>query len=223
MSVQIGKIKGIPIRLHFTLVIVFLLISWTIATALMPDFVPGLADSDYWIIGLASAATLFISVLLHELSHSIVATRYGVKVRQIMLFAFGGVSDITAELRDYGKEAKMAFAGPLTSFALSGIFALFYWLIIMQQVLPFSGAAFEITKGVLYYGAFINLVLGLFNLIPAFPSDGGRLLRAAFMKRNNDYDEATKKAAQVGIAISYGFMAIGFVVIVSGGFLGGIW
>jgi Zn-dependent protease len=189
----------------------------------MPDFLPGLTIIDYWVIGAASALILFFSILLHELSHSIVAMRYGIQVRQIVLFIFGGVSDITAELRDYRKEARMAFAGPLTSFILSAGFGLMYWTVAILQIPPFSGAAFEITKGVLYYSAIINLVLGVFNLIPAFPSDGGRLLRAALMKGKKNYDEATKIAANVGIAISYGFMGIGFAVIMSGEFLGGVW
>jgi Zn-dependent protease len=192
MSVQIGKIKGIPIRIHFTLVISFFLISWTVATAVMPDLIPGLTMFDYWVIGAASALVLFLSILLHELSHSVVAMRYGIQVRQIMLFIFGGVSDITTELKDYRKEARMAFVGPLTSFILSAGFGLLYWIVVILQIPPLPSAAFEITKGILYYSAIINLVLGAFNLIPAFPSDGGRLLRAALMRGKRSYDDATR-------------------------------
>lgn len=223
MSVQVGKIKGIPVRIHFTLVISFLLISWTLAGAFMPEFVPGLTALEYWVIGIVGAAILFASTLLHELSHSVVAISYGVKVRQIMLFVFGGVSDITEELKDYRKEARMAFAGPLTSFVISAVFWLLYWIIIVQQALPIAGAAYLMAKGVLYYVAIINLFLGAFNLIPAFPSDGGRLLRAALMKRKRDYNSATRTAARVGIAISYGFMGLGFMAMLAGSFIAGLW
>lgn len=220
MSVQVGRIKGIPVRIHFTLAISFLLVSWTLAGAFMPEFVPGLTAPEYWAIGIAGAAILFASTLLHELSHSMVAIGYGVKVRQIMLFVFGGVSDITEELKDYRKEARMAFAGPLTSFVISAVFWLLYWLVTSM---PADGAAYLMAKGVLYYSAIINLFLGAFNLLPAFPSDGGRLLRAALMKRKRDYNSATRTAANVGIAISYGFMGLGFVAMLTGSFIAGLW
>ena len=141
MSVQIGRIKGIPVKLHFTLIISFLLVSWTLAGAFMPEFVPGLTTLQYWTIGVIGAAILFTSTLLHELSHSMMAKRYGVKVRQILLFVFGGVSDIAEEMKDYRKEARMAFAGPLTSFVLSAVFWLLYWLVDIH-LLPITGSAY---------------------------------------------------------------------------------
>jgi Zn-dependent protease/CBS domain-containing protein len=223
MSVQVGRIKWIPVKIHFTLVISFLLVPWTLAGAFMPEFVPGLTTLEYWAIGIVGAAVLFASTLLHELSHSMVAMSYGVKVRQIMLFVFGEVSDISEEMKDYRKEARMAFAGPLTSFVISAVFWLLYWLLIVQQVLPITGAAYLMVKGVLYYVVTINLFLGAFNLLPAFPSDGGRLLRAALMKRKRDYNSATRTAANVGIAISYSFMGLGFVAMLTGNFIAGLW
>jgi Zn-dependent protease/CBS domain-containing protein len=199
------------------------MVSWTLASVFMPEFVPGLRTLDYWVIGIAGAAILFVSTLLHELSHSVMAMKYGIKVRQIMLFVFGGVSDVSEELKDYRKEAKMAFAGPLTSLVISAILWLLYWLIAVQQLLPVSGTAFLMTKGVLYYAAIINLFLAAFNLLPAFPSDGGRLLRAALMKRKGDYNSATRTAANIGIAISYGFIGLGFVAMLTGSFIAGLW
>ena len=97
MSFQIAKVKSIPIRLHFTLIIAFLLIAWTLATGFMPQYVPGLTAAQYWIMGAAGAIILFFSVFLHELMHSVVAIRYGIRVRQIILFIFGGVSDLPEE------------------------------------------------------------------------------------------------------------------------------
>jgi Zn-dependent protease len=100
LSLQVAKVKGIPIKLHFTLAIVFALIAWTLAVSYMPLLYPGLPQSAYWIMGILGGILLFISVLLHELSHSIVAKRYGFKVRQIILFVFGGVSDIHDEPKE---------------------------------------------------------------------------------------------------------------------------
>ena len=122
MSLEIGRIKKIPIKLHFTLVIVFFLISWTLASGFMPRYFPDLAETQYWIMGIIGAAVLFVSVLLHELSHSLLSIRYGIQVNQIILFIFGGVSDIKEETKDFKKEFKIAVVGPLTSYALSGLF-----------------------------------------------------------------------------------------------------
>jgi Zn-dependent protease len=132
LSVQIAKVKGIPIKLHFTLAIVFALIAWTLAVNYMPLFYPDLPQSAYWTMGILGAIILFISVLLHELSHSIVAKRYGYKVRQIILFVFGGVSDIRDEPKEeYKKEFTIAIVGPLSSFALAGLFAA-VWFVLVQ-------------------------------------------------------------------------------------------
>ncbi|HYO05847.1 MAG TPA: site-2 protease family protein, partial [Phototrophicaceae bacterium] len=123
MSLQIAKVKGIPIKLHFTLIIVFALVTWTLASGFMPRFYPNLDSSSYWIMGIAGAIVLFISVLLHELAHSLLSLKYGIRVRQIILFIFGGISDIKEETKDYKKEFKIAAIGPVTSFALAIVFA----------------------------------------------------------------------------------------------------
>jgi Zn-dependent protease len=201
--------------------IAFLLISWSLATFFMPGYLPGLTPVEYWIMGAAGAIILFISVLIHELAHSKLATKYGVKVNQIVLFLFGGVSDIAGELKDYRKDAKMAIAGPLTSFAISAAF--FVALLAVTNFVGGDGAAAKVVLGIFYYGALINLMLGVFNLIPAFPSDGGRILRAALMRKKKDYNEATKIAANVGIAISYAFMGVGFFAMLAGSFVSGLW
>jgi Zn-dependent protease len=225
MSVQIAKIKGIPIRLHFTLVISIALISFTLASDFMPFYFPGLNTAEYWAIGIVGAIVMFSSVLVHEIAHSILAQRYGVKVREIVLFVFGGVSDISEELKDYRKELKMAAAGPATSFILAGIFGLARWLLsVLVTAVP--STASEVTKlsiPILYYAALLNTILGAFNLIPAFPSDGGRILRSMLVRKKKDYNEATKSAANIGKGISYAFMAAGFVILFSGDLIGGIW
>lgn len=221
MSLKVAEIKGIPVKLHFTLLLVFFLVSWTLATGFMPQLYPGLSAAQYWTMGLVGAVVLFGSVLLHELSHSVVAIHFGIRVRQIILFVFGGVSDIEEEPRDFGREFKIAFAGPATSFALSGIFAGLWWA---ASALSAGGAAATMLVGVLFYAATVNALLGAFNLIPAFPMDGGRILRSLLVRRNKgDYDRATRTAARVGIAISYAFFGIGFLVILTGSFISGIW
>jgi Zn-dependent protease len=231
LSLQVTKIKGIPIRLHFTLIIVFFLITWTLAARLMPEIYPGLARTEYWIIGILGASILFISVLLHELAHSIVALKYGLKVRQIELFIFGGVSEIEEgeSSKDFRKEFKIAVVGPITSFVIAGILALVWWLLLLLSSSPQIGftastdSIKSIAEAVLRYGALTNTLLGGFNLIPAFPLDGGRILRSALVKWKRDYDYSTKLAARIGIAISYGFIAFGFIIIFSGSFVSGMW
>ena len=224
MSFQIAKVKGIPVRLHFTLLIVFFLIAWTLASSFMPRYFPNLTIVQYWIMGATGAIILFISVFLHELMHSIIALRYGMKVRQIILFIFGGVSEIPEETRDFRKEFKIAIAGPAASFAIAGALAASWWL--ASQITPAGQqllATKQVVEGILLYGAIINTMLGGFNLIPAFPLDGGRILRAGLVAWKKDYDSATRIAARVGIAISYGFMGVGFLIMISGSFISGIW
>jgi Zn-dependent protease len=179
-------------------------------------------------MGAAGAVILFISVFLHELMHSVVAMRYGMKVRQIILFIFGGVSDISEDTKDFRKEFNIAIAGPAASFAIAAVLAALWWSlswIIEDDGVAAGGmqAAGQVVQGVLLYGAITNALLGAFNLIPAFPLDGGRILRAGLVRWKKSYDEATKIAARVGIAISYGFMGIGFLAMITGAFISGVW
>src|SRR5919199_1748817 len=226
MSLQITKIKGIPIRLHFTLLVVFFLIAWTLSASLMPEIHPGLSRGEYWIIGVFGSGTSFISILLHELAHSIVALKYGLKVRQIVLFIFGGVSDIEEgdSSKDFHKEFKIAIVGPITSFVIAAVLGLFWWILLsVVQTGEASSVAnnnvITIIEAILQYGAIINVMLGGFNLIPAFPLDGGRILRSVLLLWKRDYDQSTKIAVRIGTAISYVFMAIGFIIMLSGSFI----
>jgi Zn-dependent protease/predicted transcriptional regulator len=255
LSLQIAKVKGIPIKLHFTLAIVFALIAWTLAVSYMPLFYPGLPQSAYWTMGILGAIILLVSVLLHELSHSIVAERYGYKVRQIILFVFGGVSDIRDEPKEeYKKEFTIAIVGPISSFALAGLFAAVWFVLVQvgantttsqvntplfalpqsqqqeqgQTSPPPAGTSDQrvigsIAQGIMRYGIIVNILLGGFNLLPAFPLDGGRVLRAGLMRWRRNYHDATKTAVKVGVGISYGLMAFAFLTIFTGSFTGGIW
>jgi len=177
---------------------------------------------------------LFISVLLHELAHSIVALKYGLKVRQITLFIFGGVSDIEEQgesSKDFRKEFKIAVVGPITSFVIAGILALAWWILLLTSSSSSAQTGFSTTtdaiksiaEAVLGYGALTNTLLGGFNLIPAFPLDGGRILRSALVRWKRKYDQSTKIAVRIGIAISYGFIAFGFITMFSVSFVSGMW
>jgi Zn-dependent protease/CBS domain-containing protein len=230
LSLEVAKIKGIPVKLHFTLLIVSFLIAWILAGILMPELYPGLDISVYWIMGIMGAIILFGSVLLHELAHSIVAIRYGLKVREIVLYIFGGVSVIEDQdelaSKDFRKEFKIAIVGPITSFVIAAILATSFWLLMYMTVGSHNSAdnvSAIIAAGVLQYGALVNLLLGGFNLIPAFPLDGGRILRSALLRSKNDYDKSTKITARIGIAISYGFMGLGFFTMISGSYISGVW
>lgn len=226
MSLQIATIKGISIKLHFSLIVVFFLISWTLAYGFMPQYSPNLTRIQYWIMSIIGTIILFLSVLIHELSHSIVAKSYGIRVRQIILFIFGGVSDIEEEPKDFKKEFKMAFAGPIISFILSGFFAFLWWATTIMGVTTvdeFSKTLLTMTKGIFFYSSLLNLILGTFNLFPAFPMDGGRILRAILFSRNKDYDKSTRIAVRIGTIISYIFFGFGIFIILGGSFVSGIW
>jgi Zn-dependent protease len=219
----------------------------------MPVLYPDLPQWAYWTMGILGGIILFISVLLHELFHSMVAKRYEFRVRQIILFVFGGVSDIQDEPReDYKKEFTLAIVGPISSFALAGLFAVVWYVLIQVGVTTTATSQADIlfampqlqreqartsptttvseeevvgsiAQGIMRYGIIVNILLGGFNLLPAFPLDGGRVLRAGLMRWKGNYHDATKTAVKVGIGISYGLMAFGFLTIFTGSFTGGIW
>ena len=207
---------GIPVTIHYTLWVVFLLIAWSLAYGYMPHQYPGLGAATYWGIGIASAIILFVSVLVHELAHSYVAKKNGLPIARITLFFFGGVSEMTEEPRDAGLEVRVAAAGPLTSFVIAGVLGGAWFLATLAKV-PVAIAA---TLG---YGALINVTLGAFNLLPAFPLDGGRVFRGSVWKRSGNLVRATKTAARLSEAFSLLMMLGGFVAIMLGDFVDGIW
>jgi Zn-dependent protease/CBS domain-containing protein len=176
-------------------------------------------------MGTIGALILFISILLHELSHSLLSIRYGIGVHQIILFIFGGISDIKDETKDFKKEFKIAIVGPLTSYALSGLFWILFITIsyINNNNFQNIGGYLTLIEGILLYSSIVNLIIGSFNLIPAFPLDGGRMLRAGLTKWKKDFDQATSIASKIGIVISFGIMGLGFIAILRGSFLGGFW
>jgi Zn-dependent protease/CBS domain-containing protein len=216
LSVKLGRIMGIPVRIHYTMWFVFILIAWSLAYGYMPSQYPGLGVATYWAIGIASAIILFGSVLIHELSHSYVAKKNGLPIGRITLFFFGGVSEMTEEPRDAGLEVRMAAAGPLMSFLIAAVLGGLWYLGGIAN----APVAITATLG---YSALINTALGVFNLLPAFPLDGGRVFRGSLWKRSKNLIGATKTATRVSEGISLLMMLGGFVSIFFGNFVNGIW
>ncbi|MFX1388463.1 MAG: M50 family metallopeptidase [Promethearchaeota archaeon] len=166
------------------------------------------------IVGLASGIILLVSILIHELSHSIIAKKYGLKVSEIELYLFGGVSKIEEEPRTPKSEMIISIMGPLSSLIIGMGFLLISYLPVLLH------PAFLVT---MFYAGISNIGLGLFNLIPAFPIDGGRILRAYLWKRRQNLLSATKAASKVGTIVGYGMMAYGFIQILISGILSGFW
>ncbi len=223
MSLNIGRIIGIPVRIHYTLWLVLLLIAWSLAEGYMPQHYPGLGATTYWAIGIVSAIILFISVFLHELSHSYIAKKNGLPIARITLFFFGGVSEMSEEPKDAALEVRMAAAGPLTSFLIGAVLGGSYYVTGLA-----SGPAISINPltpviATLYYAALLNGVLGAFNLIPAFPLDGGRVLRGSLWGRSKNLLSATANATRVSEVISLLMMAVGLFFVVFGDFINGLW
>lgn len=207
---QIGRIMGIPIRVHFTWFIVFGLITWSLSTFYFPQAAPDLPAASYWVKGALAALLLFASVAFHELAHSFVAKRYEISIESITLFIFGGVAQMRGEPPHPKAEFRIAIAGPLSSFFLSFVFFLFS--------LNTSGGV----KSLFAYLSLINLILAIFNLIPGFPMDGGRVLRAFLWKRKKNFFHATQKAAGIGQKIAIFFIIFGiFLLLVR--MPGGLW
>ena len=189
----------------------------------MPQYIKGLTSVNYWVMGSIGTGLLFFSILLHELAHSMVARRYSIPVKSITLFIFGGVSDIAKEPKDFHQEFKMSIVGPLASLGLGAIFSLLYWLVSNDTSFGNTVSYLGQIKGIMFYGAVSNIILGVFNLVPAFPLDGGRVLRAGLVRWKKDYHDATKIATTIGVLISYMFMGFGFMILLSGDFVGGLW
>ena len=221
MSLNIGRIIGIPVRIHYTLWFVLLLIAWSLAEGYMPQHYPTLDRTTDWAIGIVSAIILFVSVFLHELSHSYIAKKNGLPITRITLFFFGGVSEIGEEPKDPKLEVRMAAAGPLTSFLIAIVLGGAWYLTGLVNG-PNPGRLTPIIA-TLWYAAVLNGVLGAFNLIPAFPLDGGRVLRGSLWNRSKNLLSATARATRVSEVISLLMMAVGLFFVVFGDFVNGLW
>jgi Zn-dependent protease len=211
--IPMGKIFGISIGIDWSWFLIFAGLTWALAVTYYPVTLPGRVAAVYYVLGAITTLILFGSVLLHELGHSVVALHYRMPVRRITLFVFGGVSQIGAESPSPSVEFQVAIAGPIVSFALA---ILFFFL---ERTAAPSAPALAL----LHYLAFINVTLAAFNLIPGFPLDGGRVLRAILWSTTGSVRRATYTAGTVGRVIGFIFIAFGVWLIFTGRLGAGIW
>jgi Zn-dependent protease/predicted transcriptional regulator len=214
-SIRIGRIIGIQIRIHYSWFIIFGIVTISLATAYFPREYKSENPLLYWIPAFFTALILFGSVLIHELAHSYLAIRNGIEIRGINLFIFGGVAELTGEPKTAMAELKIAAAGPITSIVIGFLFFLI-------ETFFGSWMGIEILS-TLRYLSFINFALAIFNLVPGFPLDGGRLLRAFLWKRSGDIKSATKTASRFGQGFAYILIFFGVFQSFSGQFLSGLW
>ncbi len=213
-SWRIGSLFGIEIRIDSSWIIIFTFITWTLASFYFPNRFADWPSWQYWAIGIVTSLLFFASVLGHELTHSLVAIRQGEEVRSITLFILGGVAELKGEPETPFKEFSMAFVGPLSSMVI----ALFFWVLsfLLGDV---SQPLWALTR----YLAFINLIIGIFNLIPGFPMDGGRVLRAIVWKATGDLRKSTRVASTTGQGIAFFFIVFGVLLVFSRAFFNGLW
>jgi Zn-dependent protease len=213
---ELFRLLGFKIQLDLSWLLLAGLITWSLATGVFPTYYAGLGETAYWSMGILGMLGLFASLVLHELSHSIVARHYGLPIRAITLFIFGGVAEMTREPATAKAEFRMAIAGPIAS----ALLALGFYVL---AGLGTAAALPQPLTGVLYYLAIINAVLAAFNMLPAFPLDGGRVLRAALWHYRKDLRWATRVAATSGEVFGVLLIVLGVLSILQGDLIGGIW
>ncbi len=212
-SIRLMKIAGIEIDINVSWLIILVLLTVSLAVSWFPVMAPHLGVGTYWALGLIASLLLFASVLAHELAHSLVARSRGLPVKSITLFIFGGVSNIEQEPQSPGVEFWMALVGPLTSLAIG----------VVSALLAVAFQGITVVAAVLEYLAIANILLGIFNLIPGFPLDGGRVLRSILWAITGSLRTATVWAARIGQFIAYLFILFGVWQVFTGYWLNGIW
>lgn len=212
-SWRISRSAGINIEVHPSWLLIFVLLMFSLATSWFPELAPRFAVWIYWVAGAIAAVLLFAAVLVHELGHALFARARGIPVSSITLFIFGGVSNIEREPGSAGAEFQLAFVGPLTSLVIGRLSGL---------VTAGVGRSAPLLGAILYYLAVANVLLGIFNLIPAFPLDGGRVLRAIVWNLTGSLDTATRVAARAGQVVAVLLILVGFSIMVQGVLLTGV-
>jgi Zn-dependent protease len=214
--ISLFNLFGFKVKLDLSWFILGILIAWSLAKGVFPEYYRGLEIMTYWWMGIAGAIGLFISIVFHEFCHSIVARHYGLPMKGITLFIFGGVAEMEDEPQSPKVEFLMALAGPVSSVVLSGIF------LALATAGKNSGLPIS-TNGVLSYLAWINLILAGFNLVPAFPLDGGRILRSILWAVRHNLRWATHIASYFGSAFGIFLIIVGVINFIGGNFIGGLW
>jgi Zn-dependent protease/CBS domain-containing protein len=214
--ITLFRLAGFSVRADASWALVVILVTWSLATGVFPQLVPGLGRRAYWLMALAGAAILFLSIIVHELSHSLVARRFGIPMRGITLFVFGGVAEMEDEPPSPRSELLMALAGPAASVVIGVAFLVFT---AVAMTLQWPDALVAVGQ---YIGA-TNLILAIFNMLPAFPLDGGRVLRSLIWMKSGNVRRATRISSRVGS--SFGLLLIigGFYFLFSGNPIAGVW
>ena len=212
-SFRIFRIAGIDINIHISWLIILVFLTFSLATGWFPITYPGSSTTTYYLLGFIASILLFVSVLLHELAHSFVARSRGLRVKSIVLFIFGGVSNIEQEPQTPGIEFSMAFVGPLVSL-LIGVVCYGLWLLVR--------GTHSLIVPILSYLALMNIILGIFNLIPGFPLDGGRVLRSIIWKATGNFQTATNITTFVGQAFAYLIILWGILLFFAGNAFNGL-
>jgi len=214
-AIPLGRIAGFEVKVHWSVIVILWLFTWSLATTL-PGAVKGYSRPLYWVAGACGAVVLLASLLTHELAHAVVARRMGVSVGSVTLWLFGGVTTLQGEAKTPKAAFRIAFAGPATSLVLSGGFAA-----LAIGLATVRAAAVAVS--VVWWLAAINLLLGLFNLLPGAPLDGGRLVRAYLWRRHGDSVRAAVGAAHAGRVVAIILISLGLAEFLVGGLVGGVW
>lgn len=213
---KLFTIFGFEVSLDLSWLFLAFLITWTLAKGYFPNQYKGLSNITYWIMGGVGAIGIFISIVFHEMWHSLVARRHGLPMKGITLFIFGGVAQMEDEPPSAKAEFFMAIAGPISSVILAGLFFLIYLFGgFMKWPQPVTG--------VLAWLVTINIILAIFNMLPAFPTDGGRVLRSILWKVKGNLRWATRVAARIGNIFSTTLLILGVFFVLTGNIIGGIW
>lgn len=211
---RVARIAGIDIEIHPSWLLILAFVSWSLSDSFFPSQYETWSTAAYWAVGVTSAVLLFVTVLIHEMAHALVARHRGLPVPRITLFIFGGMSHMSRQPATAGEEFQIAAAGPAMSIFISALTAGIGLLLRDSS---------EKAEAILFYLAFVNLALGVFNILPGFPLDGGRVLRSIAWKRTGSFRKATRVASSVGEFFGYGLIIAGFFILLAGGVLDGLW
>ena len=211
---RVGRLLGVPIGIHPLWLVVVGLITWSLGSTYFPDADPALSETAAYALGLLAALGLFAGIVLHELGHAVVARRHGIEVEEIDLWLLGGVARLEGEAKEPGDELRFAAAGPAVTAVIACLLGIIR--VTVAEQLPAWGLA------LLDYGLYVNLAILGFNLLPAFPLDGGRIARSLMWRHHGDRDRATVTAAAIGRAFGWGLVGLGALAFLSG-VIGGLW
>ncbi len=213
--IKLFKLFGFQVSIDLSWIIIAVLIVWSLSSGLFPYLYKDLSRSTYLWMGIVGALGLFLSIIVHEFCHSLVARKSGLPMKGITLFIFGGVAEMSEEPPNAKTEFMMAVVGPLSSIGIAVVFYVLYKITMGTLITP--------VNGVIRYLAIINGAIGVFNLLPAFPLDGGRILRSIIWSVKKDIRLATRISSKIGSGFAYGFMFLGILNILHGNFIGGMW